>query len=165
MNAMTSRDRIDPTPETLAKLRADAVLKLYESGRLNREQVQAAEDIREVWASFSRAMYPARVFDGTQDCKVVGRVVSSPLDRMTAREYRVWRTIYRPWADDQARRSHGSGQVTRLSIVTKLVVENWGPRQLEARHRLRHGTVVPILQEALSRYGEFAGWIMEKRPA
>ena len=48
-----------PTPETAAKLRRDLVQRLAGEGRLGREQVRAAFEVRRIWEAFGRGLFPA----------------------------------------------------------------------------------------------------------
>jgi hypothetical protein len=163
MEQRHAEDRVGPTPETARKLRADVVFKLHAAGRLRNEQKLAAEHIRDLLSEIERAMYPARVMDGTQSIKVVGRVSSSPLERMAPAKYRQWRDVYRPWAQEVRAIRTGAG-ASALTIVVLLVEHNIGTWQIEKLLGLRNGTVLAIVQGALTRYAEIAGWV-EKRVA
>jgi hypothetical protein len=151
-----------PTPQTVAKLRRDLMLLLYQKRRLRIEHLQAAEDIRRIWQAFSRslgatAVNPDTLATGRQP--VQGR---QPLDWFTATEEVIWRNRYRPWAREMGSSACGGTiRVTRLQAVLELVVENRSLRQVEGFYRMRHGAAADHLCAALQRYAEIAGWIGE----
>lgn len=64
------------------------------------------------------------------------------------------------WIDGRASSTTREERLTRLQLTLDIVIDNLGPRQAERYHGLRHGAAVPILQEALLRYAEIAGWIV-----
>jgi hypothetical protein len=55
-------------------------------------------------------------------------------------------------------------RVSRLQLVLDLVVDNYGPRQVEGWYRLRHGQALAHVRAALQRYCEIAGWVEPRRP-
>jgi hypothetical protein len=160
-----------PTPETVAKLRTDLVLRLHRQGRLTIEQFQAAEEIRRVWQAVGRGLFPtAGTLDGV--ARAAPGQPRHPIDRMTDSEERAFRRRYRPWAREmdsamfcQRRASNNGGGrgVSYLQLVYDMVIDNHGPRQVERLHRLRHGLAVKGLRTALQRYAELAQWLRPER--
>lgn len=154
-----------PTPETAAKLRRDLVRRLAEEGRLGREQVRAALEVRRVWEAFGRGLFPATsVFS-----PVVGRkgraMFADPVERLTRAEEAAWRLRYRPWAREMAVTvAAGAIRTTRLQLILDVVVDNHGLRQVEGWYRMRHGSAVEHVRAALHRYAEIAGWVDEPYP-
>ncbi len=152
---------VSPTPETVSKLRRDLVLRLYEKGRLCREQLQAAEEIRRVWQAFSRGLGPSAIdpsaFAGGGRSSVP---VRQPVERLLPVEEATWRRRYRPWAAEMAAQpSGGHIRVMRLRIVVDLVVDNAGLRQVDGWYRMRNGASLTHLDCGLRRYAEIAGWL------
>lgn len=147
------------TPQTVAKLRRDLILLLYQNGRLRIEHLEAAEDIRRIWQAFSRSLGATAV---NPDTLATGRQPAQcrqPLDWLTATEETIWRNRYRPWAREMGSSACGGTiRVTRLQVVLELVVENRGLRQVEGFYRMRHGAAADHLCAALQRYAEIAGW-------
>ena len=73
---------------------------------------------------------------------------------MSEREELIWRTRYRPWADQEGRVR--LGRATRLELVIAFVLDNLGPSQVDRRYCLRHGSAAGHLRQALHRYCEMA---------
>ena len=152
---------VRPTRETVAKLRRDLVEQLYAKGRLRQEHLEAAEEIRTVWQAFSRglgasAMNPVMLALPSRPL----RSAVQPVERLTPREERLWRTRYRPWAGELSAKACGGGEnSTQLRIVVDLAVDNRKLRQVEGWYRLRHGAAFEHLRNGLHRYAEIAGWI------
>jgi hypothetical protein len=169
-----------PTPETVAKLRTDTVQRLHRQGRLTIEQLQAAEEIRRVWQAVGRGLFPtAARLEGVR--RAAAGQPRDPIDRMSDGEERAFRRRYRPWAREMERapvaRSATAGRMTAgvaagggagrglscLQLVYDMVIDNYGPRQVEQMHRLRHGLAMQGLRLALQRYAEIAEWVRPPR--
>ena len=144
-------EHIPPTPQTVRKLRRDVIAELVDRGALDPQHGRAADEIHDVWRAFGRGLFPsARPLDGVR----IKARYRTPLDRMTEREELIWRTRYRPWADQEGRVR--VGETTRLELVIAFVLDNLGPRQVELRYELRHGSAAGHLRQALHHYGELA---------
>ncbi len=150
-NRQRPPEHIPPTPQTVRKLRRDVIATLIEKGALDPEHGRAADEIHDVWQAFGRGLFPsARKLDSVR----VKAAYRGPLDRMSEREELMWRTRYRPWADKEGRVR--VGETTRLELVIAFVMDNLGPRQVELRYELRHGSAAGHLRQALHRYCEMA---------
>jgi hypothetical protein len=57
-----------------------------------------------------------------------------------------------------ARGSEARG-LSYLQLCYDMVIDNYGPRQVERLHRLRHGLAMQGLRSALQRYAEIAEWV------
>jgi len=114
-------ERAPATPETQAKLEQDAILRLVASGRITTDQALAIEDIRDLWATMTQGMTAGvdrytEVFTAGGRPQVRGRRLSGdPLSRMSRQEDRLYRTVWKPWADDLGR---------TLGLVIDAVVDN-----------------------------------------
>ena len=164
-DAREPRSDIGPTPETAAKLRRDLVARLAREGRLGREQVRAALEVRRVWEAFGRGLFPAT----NTMAAVAGRreraMFVDPIDRLTPEEERAWRLRYRPWAREMAVTvAAGAIRTTRLQLILDVVVDNHGLREVEGWYRMRHGAAIEHIRAALHRYAEIAGWVDEPYP-
>ena len=158
-------DDTGPTPETAAKLRRDIVARLSQEGRLGREQVRAALEIRRVWEAFGRGLFPAT----NTMAPAVGRrkhaMFVDPIDRLSREEEAAWRLRYRPWAREMAVTvAAGAIRTTRLQLILDIVVDNHGLREVEGWYRMRHGGAIEHIGAALHRYAEIAGWVNEPYP-
>ena len=158
-------DNAGPTPETAAKLRRDIVVRLAQEGRLDREQVAAALEVRRVWEAFGRGLFPAT----NTLAPVAGRrkqaMFIDPIDRLTRQEEAAWRLRYRPWAREMAVTvAAGAIRTSRLQLILDIVVDNHGLREVEGWYRMRHGGAIEHIRAALHRYAEIAGWVDEPYP-
>lgn len=150
---------VRPTRQTVEKLRRDLIVHLFEKGRLRREHVQAAEEIRRIWQAFSRGLGPAAV--NPDSFAGGGRSIRprQPVEWLTPGEEIIWRRRYRPWAGEMgAVASGGVLRATRFRIVVDLAVDNGSLRQVDAWYRMRNGASFEHLRAGLQRYAEIAGW-------
>ena len=158
-------ENIGPTPETASRLRRDLVARLAREGRLGREQVRAALEVRRVWEAFGRGLFPtvdttAPIAERRKQAMFV-----DPIDRLTPAEERAWRLRYRPWAREMAVTvAAGAIRTTRLQLILDVVVDNHGLREVEGWYRMRHGGAIEHIRAALHRYAEIAGWVDEPYP-
>ena len=154
-----------PTPETAAKLRRDLVVRLAGEGRLGREQVRAALEVRRVWEAFGRGLFPAARHIAPVGERAKRAMFVDPIDRLTRAEERAWRLRYRPWAREMAVTvAAGAIRTTRLQLILDVVVDNHGLREVEGWYRMRHGAALEHIRAALHRYAEIAGWVDEPWP-
>ncbi|MDE0334638.1 MAG: hypothetical protein OXI64_06735 [Defluviicoccus sp.] len=154
-----------PTPETAAKLRRDLVRRLAAEGRLGREQVRAALEVRRVWEAFGRGLFPATNTMAGAAGRARRAMFADPIDRLTRAEEAAWRLRYRPWAREMAVTvAAGAIRTTRLQLILDVVVDNQGLREVEGWYRMRHGGAIEHIRAALHRYAEIAGWVDEPYP-
>jgi hypothetical protein len=160
-----SRSRIDRgTPQTRRRLRADVVDRLRVTGRIDADQLRAANEIHDIAAAW------ARVHGGGKS--MVERIdsvsVREPLDRMTSNELEIWKMFYLPWRQSvyrpiTVRHSGGRSKVYRgityLALTESIVLKNMGTRQFEDRYGLPHGTAAKALSHALEEYAITRGWV------
>lgn len=88
-------ERVEPTPETAAKLRQDVVLDLLASGEITQDHADAAAEIRECWMAQTRGVFfgsthvrPALTHDGN--------LVQSGVDLSGGEA--LWREVWKRWA-------------------------------------------------------------------
>lgn len=88
-------ERVQPTPETLAKLVPDPLKQLFDSGRLEREHMDAAAEIRAVYLAIVGNMFArAHVYEPHD-----GHRATLPdwIAEAHAKRYRPWCAEWRPW--------------------------------------------------------------------
>lgn len=150
---------IPPTSQTLAKCRADVVLKLNRSGRLWNEHLAAALQIRSTWEAFGRGLYPTAVALDAPGKQPKRAQFRTPLDRMSRREWETWRQNYVPWSKGEGQVIIGRGRATRLRLTLDIVADNIGLRVAEQAYGMRHGLAYASLRGSLHRYAVLAGWL------
>lgn len=142
MKSKHREPRIEPTPETAAKLQADHIDELFRAGHLRPEHVQASAEIREVYGYWHAAMgRTSSIFSGVI---VGGSTFADPIGGMPKRIEGLWRAHTAPWASEMGVRAHP---------VLHVVVDNWWPLAGPLRAYARN-----ILQRRLWRYAQIAGW-------
>lgn len=151
-----------PTPETVAKLKSDAVRKLI--GRkhgLTELHWDATIEIRTIREALGRGLFPIRTLGPELD---VGGPTNAPyrdpLDRLSRYEEAIWRERYKPWSAEMKAIAHvgRAGPVRYLAIVEHVVIDNIGTRQADNMLGFRNGRTLAYLREALQRYAEIAQW-------
>lgn len=133
---------------------------LHTQGRIRREHLDAAEEIRRIWQAFSRGLGPTAV--NPIALALPSRSVRTPfqpVELLSASEEAIWRHRYAPWAKHAAQTGCGGSGVTSLRLVLELAVENRSLRQTEDLFRLRHGAAVDHLRDGLQCYAVIAGWV------
>lgn len=149
-------EAVTATKETIRKLRTDVIGKLYNAGSLKAEQVDAAEEVAQVYEAWGKCFFPrAKGLDGDSH---VGTFLD-PVQRLKPFELNAWRDRYKPWADEMGKRCLGRSRNTYLQLVLDVAVDNHGPRQLDEVYSVKNGSCLEALQIALHRYCEIAGWV------
>lgn len=151
------------TRETVQKREDDVVGALAARGRLAPHEVDAALEIREVFAALKAGLI-ARA--GKGDRKLArGRrpPYCQPLERMGEHAERLYRERYRPWAREMARRAVvetnlGRARTRLLDAVVDIVVDNRGPFWVGVEAEATAEGVEVALKSALSRYAAIAGF-------
>jgi hypothetical protein len=149
---------VAPTPETARKLRRDMIGVLLIRGRLTPEQARAAEEIRTVQEAVGRGMFRTSRLDPGASFQRKGGAPRDFLDRMTEDEHHLWQRHYLPWTRELALDIAAGIPGTRwLELVTAIVIDNTGLREIEQRYGLRHGRALSYLAAGLDRYNAIAG--------
>lgn len=152
-----------PTPETVAKLKTDAVRKLVGKA-LTEPQWEAAREIREIREAIGRGLFPCRTLGKEMDVSgPLNAPFRDPMDRLSRREAAIWSENYRPWSDEMkaVARVGWRGPVTFMHVIEVVVIDNVA---VSAADRLlgfpeRNAVALGILRTALQRYAEIAGWV------
>ena len=159
-------DAPGPTPQTAKRLRADVLRKLYDQQRLSNAEFKAAEEIRDVLHEIGKGLSPYKAEEdlGTR-VTGGGGAYRDPIEKMSAKAYRQWKSHYVPWSQAIGKETVGDG-VTRLQLVLDLVIENIGPSQLRSKYglRKRRDFVTKCVKEDLHRYAELAGFVTRFKP-
>lgn len=155
---------VSPTRETVAKLKGDVVVRLYNEGRIRAEHLQAAREVRRMWEAFGRGLFPTAQDPGQYHQAHQRAKYNDPIARLSLAEEAAWRARYRPWAHEMSYEVvAATARVSRLQLVLDVVVDNNGVREVEGWYRMRHGLAFEYLRGALHRYCEIAGWIEPDR--
>lgn len=156
-------EREGGTKQTRRKIKADVISRLLKQGYIERIHQSAAMEIHDVQVALMMCFLPTK---GTEL-----RVDSSPnrahpLDRLGERHEYAFRHRYTPWVksmmaepvefqDVSGRYAYRHG----LAIVTEVVLDNVGTREIEDRHGVRHGHARKVVRGGLERYCIVAGWM------
>ena len=109
---VTRAERIDPTPETLARIQPDPLSRLREDGVIDLDQMRAGEEIRDTWHAMTRG-----VMFGVSWVKrsnwlgemASGGVPIGPAEAM-------YRAVWQPWQKRQGR---------AVGMVLNVIVDGW----------------------------------------
>ena len=153
-----------PTPETKARLRPSAVLRLHSTGAIGREEVQAADEIADVWQALTAAMFPAGGYGGAR------RPGFGPRAGPTVPP-ELWKAYlrYRQWSAEVEEirfvPRFGDRSKNVLEVVIDVVCDGRSLRELEREIGMRNGGMTEVLANALKLYARKAGWLPEPKPA
>ncbi len=139
------------TPETLRKLRRDVVETWHTQGRLGDEQLRAAGEIQRVWHAITAGLWP-------RSQPLVRAARGADVNDWPASLRRAYTERYVPWRTE-AGLTMASPRLPVLALVLDVVVDNLGPKQMERRHAIHRDRAVRLVQAALHRYAEMAGWL------
>lgn len=160
---LVSREKfVDVPPDEikadgLTRMRTDQIDRLFEAGRINHDQRSAALKFRTIWEAMGRGLYPGPT-GGIVGTKSKG-TFRHPLERMSPREFYIWVREYKPWANGPGaktaidRPSH-SFKKSYLAVAYAVIVDNFGPHQLEQIWPISrgNGVVVQALQIGLGKW-------------
>lgn len=150
----------EATPETEKKLRRDEVIFLFQKGYIEREHVEAAREIEEIWHAACRSVFRVGMVYEPRDYDIPKKYSGRfPMEAMTDSERRIYRLHYIPWAAEMAAALPAKRHLTQLQLVMDVVADN---RHMAAIERLYgipkgKGLVSKYLRAALGRYAEIAG--------
>ena len=152
-----------PTLQTVAKLRPDVVLRLYEQRRLTRAMFKAAGEIHATWEALGRWSMPMMRLG--KKFPVVQESIRPPLsswERMSEDDEEIWRDHYIPWLRLASRSYPFAGlAISESRVVLDVVGDNRGVAQLERVYGIPRGKglVTRALRCSLHRYADGAGWV------
>lgn len=148
----------------VTRMRTDQIDRLYNAGKLSPDQRAAALKIRTVWEAMSRGLFPGGAFGGIVGTKSRGSF-RHPLERMSGKEFFIWAKEYKPWANGKSaktalrRETRIDGRKdefrkTFVQVCYHVVVDNYGPAQLERMWPISrgNGVIVLALQRGLSNW-------------
>ncbi len=144
-------EKIDPTPETAAKLKADVLTELCRKGILGNDQEAAAWEILTVWRAIMRGMYPAMKTESERE-RSTGKV-RDPFERMTPTERFYWEHHYKPWSNNEGRIwVQKFPRLTRFQLALSVIVENEDLEYLEQMFHVKQDDLIRALRATLDRY-------------
>ena len=139
-------EEVGPTPETVAKLKGDALLDLVERGDLTVDHERAGREINAVWEELER------LFSRTGgDMMRVNRSHRDLPDAMSFALARRLQTHHQPWASREIEKRLAPG-VTRYGVVWRLCNLNWPPKFIAYNTGLKERVVVCAVRDSLDVY-------------
>ena len=146
-------ENLSPTPQTERKLRQDTIVSLLATGDLSSDHVRVAEEIREVFETVSRGMFPASSWRAETNQGSHKRLRMDFVDRMSEKETILWERCYLPWTRQLSCEIASGIPGTRwLQMVVDIVVENEPLHAIEQKYRLGRGMALGFLVNGLDRY-------------
>lgn len=142
-------------PDGVTRMRTDQIDRLFESGKINGDQRAAALKFRTIWEAISRGLF-ASSSSGGGGTRGSG-TYRHPLERMSETELAIWFLEYKPWANGPAAKtaiSRGGFKISFLQLCYNVIIDNFGPSQLEAKWPISRGNsvVVKALRHALGSW-------------
>lgn len=152
-------DRGDiPDPE-VKRMRTDQIERLYARNQISDDQRNAAVEIRKTFEAITRGMFPGKM---SVERGGGSNKVRHPLERLSKSEWATWRYNYRPFFEGASKIAafeiKENGQIvfrkTIWDVVSAVIIEGYGPSQLEKLWRLPRGNgrVTAELRRALNLY-------------
>lgn len=130
------------------------VERLAEDGRLRKEQVQAALEVRAYWHRWTKGLF------------ATGSTYTEKLDKGGGGFDPVTPAMqrYRAWAEwAEARKV--KGELSMLTMVLDLVVDDRAPRTMRQAYKMSDRDVLRRVQEGLRHYAVLAGWVEDREAA
>lgn len=109
---VTRAERIDPTPETLARLTPDPLSRLREDGVIDLDQMRAGEEIRDTWEAMSAGVHFGVSFAKRSEWLDAVRSGTVSFAVSEAMYHAVWQ----PWQKRQGR---------AVGMVLNVIVDGW----------------------------------------
>lgn len=144
-------DVVPPTPETLAKLRGDPLLRLLKRGHIDLEGFAAAVAIRRAVESLAqplrhRAMRAISNAEGTSFDPTRGSRIAAPASHRAIDGQR----RYNDWVDAMR------GEHMPVGPVLDVIVDGYSCRAVDVRRRRRKGRTAEQVVAGLELYVEIA---------
>ena len=141
------------TRESKARARSDVVAKCVKDGRLTKAHKAAADEILEIYEALQKAMF----FGVRYEQRMPGgrSTRDATLDRLSARQQRMWKDWYKPWTRVVSQRKHRNH--THFEITLDLIADNLTPTQIGKRRAMKREKVLEIVAGALFDYACIAG--------
>lgn len=149
------------TAATLRNLERPVIDRLLAQGKLTADHHRAATQIERVYLEITRHLmakgsrYDREIGGGSSTGFIPNIFTCGYQDR------------FKPWADEEARCTFAG--TNRFDLVLKMVVDNYGPTQLEQMCGSDRRTVLNAIRVSLQRFAEIAGWVQPEglplRPA
>lgn len=142
---------VSGTGLTVGKLRETTIARLITSGRLGSVEVQALQEIENVYMHLCRRL-TVRGYE-IKDRTSSGSAAGDPSWFIDAYNGR-----YKPWADDWSRRRVQLSDKT-IEVVFDVMMSNRTGKEIDAEHGWRHGQAIKIFINGLRDYAAAAGWV------
>lgn len=134
----------------------DPVDILERDKKLDAVQVNAASCIREVWKAFGRCLtVSGRGYDRDGGGGIRRASALQPLDVMGEDTWDMYQRVFIPWynrAKDAKVGCKVTGNVTKLQITFRVVVDEYFPEQVDKFMTLDEGTTLKVVQGQLARF-------------
>jgi len=139
----------------ITRMRTDQIDKLHEAGKINEDARAAAFKMRRVWEAMARGLYKGVSTIGNSGGGGGRGSFRHPLERMSDQDFFIWAMEYKPWASGPAaamafnkpiivktmnaseqKSCNGNNVTSRfqksyLAVCYAVVIDNYGPHQLE----------------------------------
>ena len=134
-------ERVPPTPETVAKLQPDPLIRLLDGGTITNSEYIAALNIREAYKLITQGCevrasgyeFRDKSYNGTEGERAARLQI----------QYKKWCERIEP---------------KHIGVVTDYVVEEFPLRDLGSRHRMDWRKAKRIVRRGLGEYAGMMGW-------
>jgi len=153
-----AQDPNGPTRETVRHLRDDPVVMLLKRGTINKEDEKTIQEVRELRGKLTQGLTPG---GGGQGEKVdtSARTFTHPIERLNARQDKLYVHVYKPWADAVSKDGIRLGERGReldlnpFNLVVNVIEDGIPLRRLETQHKVTTGA---LSQPFVSAVRDFA---------
>lgn len=136
------------------KPRRDPIHLLQIRRRLKEDQVDAAKEIRFIWASFSRGLQSrARNYEAGS-ANGVGRILQ-PIDFMNADQLNMYSLHYKPWFEAVryvTLTNTKNEVVVAMNPILMVLLDHISTDDADAHFKLKRGSTLKVLREALDKF-------------
>lgn len=143
----------DERGEPARPLQRDAILALFDSGKLKEVQARAGIEVRLVYQAVTSVVAARTARYGETGCDGLSNADWPPSLKAAAQRYSAWA--------DWARTQSVTPRLSLIELVQDVAIDDYGPSQVRRRRGIHDATVLRWLQKGLWRYALMAGWANE----
>ena len=149
-----------PTRQTVRKLKQDPVLVLLARGTINKDDEKTIQELRELRFKITMGLTPGGGGQAGEKVDTSTKTYTHPIERLTARQDKLFIHVYKPWAAEQNRAGVRLGKrgrkldLTPFNLVVAIIEDSVPLAKMETHHKVRNGSLSRPFTTALRKFAD-----------
>ena len=149
-----------PTRQTVRKLKQDPVLVLLARGTINKDDEKTIQELRELRFKITMGLTPGGGGQSGEKVDTSTKTYTHPIERLTARQDKLFIHVYKPWAAEQNRTCVRLGKrdreldLTPFNLVVAIIEDSVPLAKMETQHKVRNGSLSRPFTTALRKFSD-----------